>query len=107
MAGKLSPNLQTSKPSLSRAGKDAGEKIVELSWQSVIGACLVSIIVAGCFPYIILKLGLGANISVVSALLGSVFLNATAFRTRGHNQLLNNMGLQANEWMILGDYSGR
>ncbi len=63
----------------------------ELTWQSVVGACLVSSVVAGSYPYIVLKLGYGPNASVVSAFLGAVFLNLTAYKTKGRNRFLNNI----------------
>lgn len=63
----------------------------ELTWQSITGAFLVSSIVSGSFPYVVLKLGMGPNISVVSAFLGAIFLNVTAWKTRGSNRLLNNV----------------
>src|SRR5260370_38207444 len=34
---------------------------------------------------------MGTNISVVSAFLGAIFLNLTAWKTRGRNRLLNNV----------------
>lgn len=63
----------------------------ELTWQSVVGAFVISALVASSYPYVVLKLGLGPNVSVVAAFLGAVFLNFTAFRTRGHNRLANNI----------------
>jgi uncharacterized oligopeptide transporter (OPT) family protein len=63
----------------------------ELTWQSILGAFLISAVVAGSFPYVVLKLGMGPNVSVVSAFLGAIFLNITAWKTRGNNRLLNNV----------------
>src|SRR5882724_6842326 len=63
----------------------------ELTWQSVTGAFVVSSLVAGSTPYVVLKLGMGTNTSVVAAFLGAIFLNLTAWKTRGHNRLLNNV----------------
>ena len=63
----------------------------EITWQSVTGAFLISALVAGSYPYVVLKLGMGPNVSVVSAFLGAVFLNLTAFKTRGTNRYLNNI----------------
>src|SRR5947209_17341002 len=65
--------------------------IPELTWQSVIGAVLISSLVAASYPYVVLKLGMGPNVSVVSAFLGAIFLNITAIRTRGRNRFLNNI----------------
>src|SRR5438067_8110962 len=63
----------------------------ELTWQSITGAFLISSLVAGSFPYVVLNLGMGQNISVVSAFLGAIYLNVTAWKTRGNNRLLNNI----------------
>jgi OPT family oligopeptide transporter len=63
----------------------------EITWQSVTGALLISSVVAASYPYVVLKLGMGPNVSVVSAVLGAVFLNITAFKTRGRNRHLNNV----------------
>src|SRR5215468_4893053 len=65
--------------------------VPEITWQSVAGAFLVSSLVAGSYPYVVLKLGMGPNVSVVSAFLGAVFLNLTTFKTRGNNRLANNI----------------
>jgi hypothetical protein len=46
--------------------------VPEITWQSVIGAFLVSSLVAGSYPYVVLKLGMGPNVSVVSAFLGAI-----------------------------------
>ena len=64
---------------------------LEITWQSVTGAFLISSLVAGSYPYVVLKLGMGPNVSVVSAFLGAIFLNLTAFKTRGQNRYLNNI----------------
>src|SRR5262245_47760433 len=63
----------------------------EITWQSVTGAFLISSLVAGSYPYVVLKLGMGPNVSVVSAFLGAIFLNLTAYNTRGQNRYLNNI----------------
>lgn len=74
-----------------RVQADDTTPLREITWQSVVGACLVSSLVAGSYPYIVLKLGFGPNASVVSAFLGAMFLNLTAFNTRGRNRFLNNI----------------
>lgn len=65
--------------------------VPEITWQSVTGALLISTLVAGSYPYVVLKLGMGPNVSVVSAFLGAIFLNFTAFKTRGRNQFSTNI----------------
>ncbi len=66
-------------------------RMPELTWQSVTGAFLISSLAAGAVPYVVLKLGMGPNVSVLSAFLGAIFLNITAYRTRGRNRFLNNI----------------
>lgn len=63
----------------------------EITWQSVIGAILVSAIISMAYPYIVLKLGMGPNMSVLAAFLGALFLSATAAHTRGNNAVQNNI----------------
>ena len=63
----------------------------ELTWQAVVGAFLVSSVVALSYPYVVLKLGLGPNVSLLSAFLGALFLHVAASRTRGQNRLMNNL----------------
>ena len=63
----------------------------EITWQSVTGAIVVSAIVSMAYPYIVLKLGMGPNMSVIAAFLGAVFLALTARATRGRNAVQNNI----------------
>jgi uncharacterized oligopeptide transporter (OPT) family protein len=69
----------------------ARSSLPELTWQAVVGAFVVSSLVALSYPYIVLKLGLGFNASLLSAFLGALFLHAAAARTRGSNRLMNNV----------------
>jgi len=72
-------------------GAPPGGQVRELTWQSVVGAFLISSLVAGSYPYVVLKLGMGPNVGVVSAFLGAIFLNIAARATRGRNRYLNNI----------------
>jgi OPT family oligopeptide transporter len=63
----------------------------ELTWQAVVSAFLVSAIIAASYPYVVLKLGLGPNVSVVSAFLGAILLLVLSPRTHGQNRLMNNI----------------
>jgi len=63
----------------------------EITWQSVVGAVVVSAIISMAYPYIVLKLGMGPNMSVLAAFLGALFLSLTAFKTRGQNAVQNNI----------------
>lgn len=63
----------------------------EITWQSVVGAIVVSAIISAAYPYIVLKLGMGPNMSVLGAFLGALFLSLTAYKTRGQNAVQNNI----------------
>lgn len=63
----------------------------EITWQSVLGAIVVSAVVSMAYPYIVLKLGMGPNMSVIAAFLGAVFLAITARGTKGRNAVQNNI----------------
>jgi uncharacterized oligopeptide transporter (OPT) family protein len=63
----------------------------ELTWQAVVSAVVVSAVVSASYPYVLLKLGLGPNISVVSAFLGALMLLALAPKTHGQNRWMNNI----------------
>jgi uncharacterized oligopeptide transporter (OPT) family protein len=63
----------------------------EITWQSIVGAIFVSTVISMAYPYIVLKLGMGPNVSVLAAFLGALFLSVTARRTRGQNAFQNNI----------------
>jgi uncharacterized oligopeptide transporter (OPT) family protein len=63
----------------------------ELTWQAVVAAVIVAALVSASYPYILLKLGIGPNVSVVSAFLGAILLLALAPQTHGQNRLMNNI----------------
>ena len=63
----------------------------ELTWQAVVSAVVVSALVSASYPYVVLKLGLGPNVSVVSAFLGALMLLALAPKTHGQNRWMNNI----------------
>lgn len=63
----------------------------ELTWQAVIIAVIVAALVSASYPYVLLKLGIGPNVSVVSAFLGAVGLLILARKTHGQNRLMNNI----------------
>lgn len=63
----------------------------EITWQAICGAFLISLVIALAYPYIVLKLGMGPNISVLAAFMGAIFLFATASQTRGQNAIQNNI----------------
>lgn len=63
----------------------------ELTATAVVGAMLVSAIIAFSYPFVVLKLGIGPNASVLSAFIGAAVLGVVAHRTRGANSLQNNL----------------
>jgi uncharacterized oligopeptide transporter (OPT) family protein len=63
----------------------------ELTWQAVVTAIVVAAVVSASYPYVLLKLGIGPNVSVVSAFLGAVGLLILARKTHGQNRLMNNI----------------
>src|SRR5688500_18256193 len=63
----------------------------ELTWTSILGAALVAAIVSAAYPYCVLKIGQGPNVSVLSAFLGAILLGFTARASHGRNRLANNV----------------
>jgi hypothetical protein len=63
----------------------------EVTWFAALGALLIAILVSFSYPYIVLKLGEGPNVSLLSAFLGAAFLFLVARRTHGQNRLMNNV----------------
>ena len=74
----------------------------ELTFRAVASAMVVAVIVGGSYPYVVLKIGYGPNISVVSAFFGYLALAAiglfTGVRgTRWENNLVQTAGTAAGE----------
>jgi len=74
----------------------------ELTFRAVAPAMLVAVIVGGSYPYVVLKIGYGPNISVVSAFFGYLALAAIGFftgirGTRWENNLVQTAGTAAGE----------
>ena len=63
----------------------------EITWQSLVGSVIVAILVSFSYPYIVLKLGEGPNVSLLSAFLGAAFLYIVARHSHGQNRLMNNV----------------
>ncbi|MFA6099116.1 MAG: OPT/YSL family transporter [Patescibacteria group bacterium] len=63
----------------------------EITWQSVTGAFFISAIISAAYVYIVLKLGMGPNMSILAAFFGAIFLNLFAAKTRGSNAIQNNI----------------
>src|SRR3954469_3377619 len=62
----------------------------EFSLRAVVCACLVAMVIGGSYPYIVLKLGFGPNISVVSAFFGYL-LCVGVLRMKTFNRWENNI----------------
>src|SRR5689334_5050212 len=62
----------------------------ELSLRAILCACVVAAIIGGSYPYIVLKLGFGPNIAVVSAFFGYLLM-VTVLRIKSFNRWENNI----------------
>ena len=69
----------------------------ELTVQSVIAAVIVAAIMGAAYPYMVLKLGFGPNVSIVSAFLGYLILSVIARGTydRFQNNIVQTAGTSA------------
>ena len=74
--------------------KPAGAR--ELSIRAIVAGVLVAAIMGASYPYVVLKLGFGPNVSVVAAFLGYLFLGIL-FRnfTRWENNIVQTAGTSA------------
>src|SRR5512140_1928441 len=70
----------------------------ELTFRSIVVAMLVAAVIGGSYPYVVLKLGFGPNISVVSAFFGYLALGI-AFRNfnRWENNIVQTAGTSAGQ----------
>ncbi len=62
----------------------------EFSVRAVVSAIVVAAVIGGSYPYIVLKLGFGPNISVVSAFFGYLLV-VTLLRQKSFNRWENNI----------------
>src|SRR3979411_2309785 len=75
----------------------------ELSARSIVIGLVVAVVIGGAYPYCILKLGFGPNLSVVSAFLGFmtlvplVFLLRAADTNARENNIVQTMGTSAGQ----------
>lgn len=63
----------------------------ELTPTSVLGGITIALVLGMSYPFVVLKLGIGPDLSMVSAFLGAIFLNIVAAKTRGKNKWQNNV----------------
>jgi uncharacterized oligopeptide transporter (OPT) family protein len=61
----------------------------ELTWQSLAAGAVVAVIMGASYPYMVLKLGFGPNVSVVSAFFGFILLSLIS--RKGYNRWRNNI----------------
>jgi uncharacterized oligopeptide transporter (OPT) family protein len=74
----------------------------EFTFRSVFVAMIVAAVIGGSYPYVVLKLGFGPNISVVSAFFGYLALGI-AFRSfnRWENNIVQTAGTSAGQTAFL------
>src|ERR1700738_4702951 len=84
-------------------GRDATKiKRLELTPRALITAAVVAALIGALYPFVVLKIGYGPNISVVSAFFGFMALSAVGFftgvrGTRWENNLVQTAGTAAGE----------
>ncbi|HVP37794.1 MAG TPA: OPT/YSL family transporter [Candidatus Saccharimonadales bacterium] len=66
----------------------------EFTWRAVLVGLLVAAVIGGSYPYVVLKLGFGPNISVVSAFFGYILLGIIA----GIGGLFSRGSFGSNRW---------
>ena len=69
----------------------------ELTLQSILAAVIVAAIMGAAYPYMVLKLGFGPNVSIVSAFLGYLILSVIARKSydRFQNNIVQTAGTSA------------
>ena len=55
----------------------------EITWQAILAGLIVAVIMGVSYPYMVLKLGFGPNVSVVAAFFGFLFLQLIDKAIRG------------------------
>ena len=78
------------------------KKRLELTPRALITAAFVAALIGATYPYVVLKIGYGPNISVVSAFFGYIALTVVGFftgvrGTRWENNLVQTAGTAAGE----------
>src|SRR5204862_3588197 len=65
----------------------------EITWQVLVAGALVAVLMGVSYPYMVLKLGFGPNVSVVAAFFGFLLLQLLqlALRDRHYNRWQNNL----------------
>jgi uncharacterized oligopeptide transporter (OPT) family protein len=65
----------------------------DITWQTIVAGLVVATIMGVSYPYMVLKLGFGPNVSVVAAFFGFLFLKLLdgAIRGKHYNRWQNNL----------------
>jgi uncharacterized oligopeptide transporter (OPT) family protein len=95
------PEASKLEPALRKAGSISGGDWVHpepelhgtINWQVIIAGLLVAAIMGTAYPYMVLKLGFGPNVSVVAAFFGFLFLKLldVLLGGRTYNRWQNNL----------------
>src|SRR5258707_8577698 len=75
---------------MSRTNTDTATTGPELTARSIVVGLIVAVVIGSAYPYCVLKLGFGPNLSVVSAFLGFIAL-VLILRAAGTNSRENNI----------------
>ncbi len=69
----------------------------ELTWQALVAGALVAAVMGCAYPYMVLKLGFGPNVSIVSAFFGFILLSIIARKSydRWRNNIVQTAGTSA------------
>jgi uncharacterized oligopeptide transporter (OPT) family protein len=94
--------MSVSQPLAATTMPDAREPRRELTLRAVLTALVVAALMGASYPYVVLKLGYGPNISVVSAFFGYIIISMVgavtgARGTRWENNLVQTAGTSASQ----------
>ena len=80
----------------------------EITWQVLVAGSLVAVLMGVSYPYMVLKLGFGPNVSVVAAFFAFLFLKVIDFalKQRGYNRWQNNLAEAAGTSEFAGGAAG-
>src|SRR5580658_1018797 len=69
----------------------------ELTWQALVAGAIVAAVMGCAYPYMVLKLGFGPNVSIVSAFFGFILLSVIARKSydRWRNNIVQTAGTSA------------
>src|SRR5579863_5295222 len=89
MAEAVSEDLEADAPAAAHGN--------ELTWQALVAGALVAAVMGCAYPYMVLKLGFGPNVSIVSAFFGFILLSVIARKSydRWRNNIVQTAGTSA------------